>query len=72
MAIKEIQEHEIGNYYEPYRRAKREKDEALAVLSKHKEERKMFERLVDEGEAIKIVTVDKRLHLTRIHYERIR
>lgn len=63
---------EIGNYYEPYRRAQREKAKATETLQRHKQEREDFEKLVDEGEAIKIVTVDKAMHYTRIHYKRIR
>ena len=62
---------EIGNYYEPYRRAQRERDMALETATKHRQERRRFEQLVDEGKAIKIVTEDKKMHCTRTHYELI-
>jgi hypothetical protein len=71
MANNEVTEREIGNYYEPYRRSQRERALAIDAVARHKEEQKMFERLADEGEAIKIVTYDKAMRLTRTHYERI-
>lgn len=60
---------EIGNYYEPYRRRMRELEAARKTRDKHMQRWRECERLVDEGEMEKVVTVDPRMHCTRIHYE---
>ena len=60
---------EIGNFYEPYRRAQREKIVALEMLARAKEIEQQREDMVAMGLLRKIVSYKPNEHLTTIHYK---
>lgn len=62
---------EIGNYYNAYRRAQRERSSAFQGLEKAKQQERERERLVQRGMLRKTVTYDPAQRLTTIHYEKV-
>lgn len=62
---------EIGNFYEPYRRAQREREVALSMLHEAKEREQHLEQLVAEGKMRKVITRDPYQRLISIRYEEV-
>ena len=60
---------EIGNFYDSYRRSKREREAALVMLAEAKQWEAGKEQLVAEGKLRKVIEYDKQQRLTKVRYE---